>query len=255
MGEAAIAGALADFGARRLAVLVGHDDRGLEPRIAPVPALELVLVGGERHGGAELVVLVALPGRRERIHDAPFDAVEIEMLLAHEVEIARRQSAAGRPGVAARRQRLALGIGKALDVAVALALPVGLQIVPPAIAEIGPQILERALGMDVAVDDADACAVWRRAAGCLTSMFIAPAPSKRVPGPRPLRPGCRTLDPHELPGAIRCRRDHRSRADCPPGSCDAARPACPPGRSRRRRTASAESPTRRAACRRNADDR
>src|SRR4029077_4427754 len=101
-------------------------------------------------------VLLALPGRRERIHDAPFDPVEVEMLLAHEVEIACRKSAAGRPGVAPRRQRLALGIGKTLDVAVTLTLPVGLQIVPPAIAEIGTQVLERALGMDVAVEDADA---------------------------------------------------------------------------------------------------
>ena len=106
----------------------------------------------------------------------PIDPVEIEMLLAHEVEVARRQSAAGRPGVAPRRKRLALGIGKAFDVAVALTLPVGLQIIPPAIAEIGTQILERALGMDIAVEDADprpgpTC-------GCLTSMFMAAAPSK-----------------------------------------------------------------------------
>src|SRR3981081_968451 len=124
--------------------------------MATVPAVELVLVGGERHGRAEFVVLLTLPGRRERIHDAPFDPVEVEMLLAHEAEVARRQSAAGRPGVAPRCKRLALGIGKAFDVAVALALPVGLQIIPPAIAEIGTQILERALGMDIAVENADA---------------------------------------------------------------------------------------------------
>ena len=155
VGETAIAGAFANLDAGQFAVLIGNDDGGLEPRIAPVPAFELILVGGKRHGGAELVVLLALPGRRKRIHHAPFDPVEIEMLLAHEVEIARRQSAAGRPGVAPRRKRMALGIGKAFDVAVALTLPVGLQIIPPAIAEIGTQILERALGMDIAVEDAD----------------------------------------------------------------------------------------------------
>src|SRR5262249_28371604 len=59
-------------------------------------------------------------------------------------------------GIAARRLRLALGIGIALEVAGALALAVGLQIVPPAIAEIGPQLLDRALRMDVAIDDPDA---------------------------------------------------------------------------------------------------
>src|SRR5262249_40634369 len=111
--EAAIARALPNLRAGHFAILIGNDDRGLEPWIAPVPAFELVVVGGERHGGAELVVLLALPRGRERIHDAPFDAVEIEVLLAHEVEIARRQAAAGRPGVAPRGERLALGIGKA----------------------------------------------------------------------------------------------------------------------------------------------
>ena len=120
MGEAAIARARLDFGARRFAVLVRNDDRRQEPRIAPVPAFELELVGGKRHGGAEFIVLVALPGRRERIHDRVFDPVEVEMLLAHEIEIAGRQPAAGRPGIAARGQRLALGIGKALGEALPL---------------------------------------------------------------------------------------------------------------------------------------
>src|SRR5262249_3069958 len=121
-----------------------------------VPALELMLVGGKGQGGAELVVLVALPRRRERIHDAVLDAVEIEVLLALEVEAAAGQATVGRPGVAPRGLGLALGVGVALEIAGALALAVGLQIVPPAIAEIGPQILERVLGMDVAIDDADA---------------------------------------------------------------------------------------------------
>src|SRR5205807_5973943 len=129
---------------------------GLQSRVAPIPTFELVLVGSKRHRRAELIVLLALPGGRERIHDSPFDPVAVEVLLAHEIEIACRQSAARRPGIAPRRERLTLGIGKPLDVTVPLALPVGLQIIPPAIAQVWAQIFERALGVDVAIDDPDA---------------------------------------------------------------------------------------------------
>ena len=135
----------------------------------------------ERHGGAELVVLLALPRGRERIHDAPFDAVEIEVLLAHEVEIARRQAAAGRPGVAPRGERLALGIRKAFDVAVALTLAVGLQIVPPAIAEIRPQILERLLGWISQSKMPTRALSLAPRTGCLTSIFIASPPLESQP--------------------------------------------------------------------------
>src|SRR5262249_22544878 len=206
--------------AGHFAILIGNDDRGLEPWIAPVPAFELVLVGGERHGGAELVVLLALPRGRERIHDAPFDAVEIEVLLAHEVEIARRQAAAGRPGVAPRGERLALGIRKAFDVAVALTLAVRLQIVPPAIAEIRPQILKRALGMDIAVEDTDA-----RLAAVLGAAHGLP-----------------DLDIHREP-SFRETADHRSQAS---GFYGVMRREFLPAWFHRRRTASAENPRRRA---------
>src|SRR5262249_8529311 len=70
--------------------------------------------------------------------------------------VARGQPTVRRPGVTPRRQRLALGIGEAPDVAVTLALPVGLQVRPPAIAQVRPQVLERGLGVDVAVENADA---------------------------------------------------------------------------------------------------
>src|SRR5215510_6170201 len=164
-----------------------------------------------------------LPRGRERIHDAPFDAVEIEVLLAHEVEIARRQTAAGRPGVAPRGERLALGIGKAFDVAVTLTLAVGLQIVPPTIAEIGSQILERALGMDIAVENTDA-----RLAAVLGATHGLP-----------------DLDIHRA-SSLRESADHRSQADSPPGFYAAMRSEFLPAWFRRRRTASAENPRRRA---------
>ena len=153
VGEAAVARAAADFFARGVRIFVRHDQRSLEPRIERVPMIDLELVGGERQRGGELVVLLALPRRRQRIHHAILDAIEIEVLLAHELIIAGRQPAVRRPRVAPRRQRLALRIGKALDVAVVRARAVGHRIVPPAIAQIRPQIFQRTLRMNVAVDD------------------------------------------------------------------------------------------------------
>jgi hypothetical protein len=156
VGEAAIARPPPDLDPRRLPVLVRNHDRSHQPRIAPVPAFELELVGGERHGGAEIVVLIALPGGRERIHDRVFDAVEVEVLPAHEVEIAGRQPAAGRPGIPARGQRLALGIGKALGETLPAAAPIGLQVIPPARAQERSQVFRRGLRMNVDIDDGGA---------------------------------------------------------------------------------------------------
>src|SRR5262249_30931105 len=99
---------------------------------------------------------VALPGRRKRVHDRVFDRVEIEVLLAHEFEIARRHAAAGRPAVATRGERLALGIGKALEEALARARAEGLDVLPPALAQVRLEVLDRALGMDVDVGDLEA---------------------------------------------------------------------------------------------------
>jgi len=110
----------------------------------------------KRHGGAEFIVLVALPGGRERVHDRVFDPVEVEMLPAHEIEVAGRQAATRRPGIPARGQRLALGIGKALGETLAAARSIGLQMIPPALAQKRPQILHRCLGMNVDIDDGGA---------------------------------------------------------------------------------------------------
>src|SRR5690348_17632299 len=92
MGEAAVAGALADFLPRRVRILIRHDQRRLEPWIKRVPMIELILVGGKCQGGGELVVLLALPGRRQRIHHAVFDTVEIEVLLAQDRKSTRLNS-------------------------------------------------------------------------------------------------------------------------------------------------------------------
>ena len=156
MGEALVAGAQADFLDRGGRVLERHHHRRQQPRIARVPVVELEFVHREAHGGAEFRVLVALPARRERIHDRVFDRIDVEELLLHKIEIARRQPAAGRPAIAARGLRLHLGIGKPRQVPLARARAVGLRMVPPALAEIGPQILERALRMDVDIEDLQA---------------------------------------------------------------------------------------------------
>jgi hypothetical protein len=90
MGEAPIAGAAANLHPRSVRILVGHDERSFQPRIERVPMVELELIGGERQGRAEFVVLLALPGRRQWIHHAIFDSVEIKVLRAHELVVARR---------------------------------------------------------------------------------------------------------------------------------------------------------------------
>src|ERR1700738_534346 len=99
----------------------------------------------------------------------------------------------------------------------ALALAIGLQIVPPAIAQEGAQILERALGMDIAVENADP------GLGAAFSL-----PHFHVHGDSLL--------------TKRFGADHRSQVDSPPGFCDATRREFPPAWSGRRRTANAGSP-------------
>ncbi len=101
MGETLVAGAGADFLARGFAVFVGHHQRAAQPLVERVPMVELEFVAGESQRRAVLVVLLALSGRRERIHDGVFDAVQIEVLRPHEIEVARRQAAARRPRIAA----------------------------------------------------------------------------------------------------------------------------------------------------------
>ena len=107
--EPAITGTAADFRNRSLGVLIRHDHRSKQTVVAMVPAMDLKLVRGCRHRRAKSVVLVALPGRRQRIHHREFDRISIKKLPLHEIEIAAGQSAAGRPGIAARRIRLAFG--------------------------------------------------------------------------------------------------------------------------------------------------
>ena len=97
-----------------------------------------------RHGGARLRVLVALPGGRQRVHHRRTRRRRRSRCCAR----MKSRSLPGRPppgGQASRRAACgcAFGKGKPFDIAVALARAVGLQIVPPAVRQVGPQILER----------------------------------------------------------------------------------------------------------------
>src|SRR5262249_37673766 len=83
MRKAAVAGALANFHACELGVLVWDDHGCFETRVASVPAVQLIFIGGKGHRRTELIVLLALPTGRERIHDAPLDAVHVEILFTH----------------------------------------------------------------------------------------------------------------------------------------------------------------------------
>ena len=77
------------------------------------------------------------------------------MLPLHQREVAAGRPLLG-PGVAARRKRRDLGIRHALRETVARAQAIGVQMIPPALGEIGPKILPRPHHrMDVAIDDAD----------------------------------------------------------------------------------------------------
>src|SRR5690242_5607258 len=96
------------------------------------------------HRSRELVILIALPCRGERIHDRVFDGMGVEILLLHEIEVACGQSATGRPAIAPRGKRLTLGVRKALLKTLARAGAVGLDVIPPAIAQIGLEVLHRA---------------------------------------------------------------------------------------------------------------
>src|SRR5262249_21531432 len=154
LAELAPAGTAPDLARGRHAVLVGHADRRAEPRLAANPELGLRLVRGRRHGGGKIGVLLAEPGRRERGQDGVVDPIEIEMLLADEVDIAPGHTA-GRPGIAARRQRGDLRELIALGMPVPLADAVGVQILPPAVAQMRLELLVRDPGVEVAVDDLD----------------------------------------------------------------------------------------------------
>src|SRR5262249_15419434 len=71
----------------------------------------------------------------------------------HEGEIASRSAAAGWPRIAAACDRRHLGKRITLDKAMARAPAVGLQVIPPAIAQVRAKVFKRVLGVDVDIHD------------------------------------------------------------------------------------------------------
>src|SRR5205814_676188 len=71
-------------------------------------------------------VLQALPGA-QRIEDAKLDLVRVEMMGAHEIEIAARPRATRRIGVAPAGVRLTPGLGRPGREALAVTSPVGFE--------------------------------------------------------------------------------------------------------------------------------
>src|ERR1700730_13657965 len=78
------------------------------------------------------------------------------MLFLHEAKIAARPAATGRPSITARRDRRHLGKRIAADIAMPRPPAIGLQIVPPPLAQMGAKILEGILRVDVYVHDFEA---------------------------------------------------------------------------------------------------
>src|SRR6266403_2545465 len=114
-----VAGALTDFFGCGRAVLVADHDRTLQARILAGPFLDLPIVDRGAERGAEFVIADTLPAG-ERIENAEHDVVRTEMLLLHERQRRTLRSAFRRIGVAARRVRLRLRIGRAFHHALIL---------------------------------------------------------------------------------------------------------------------------------------
>src|SRR5207248_350498 len=91
----------------------------------------------------------------EHLQNTVLDVERIEMLLAHEIEIRARGSAGRRPGVAACDQRRGAWIGRGADIGRTQMAAIGAQMLLPALRQ---ERIEVAVRMDarmhVAIDDA-----------------------------------------------------------------------------------------------------
>lgn len=154
-----VAGPLADFRDGGIRILVGDDDRGLEPGIAPRPVVELPVIGGRCQGGRQMRIHFALSAGAEGIENAVIDAIGVEMLLPHELQAGTGRRAVGRKGIAPHAVgRLRFGVGVSTHVTMPPAHAVGAEMLPPLRRHVGPQILDGAgPWMEIAIDDAHAC--------------------------------------------------------------------------------------------------
>src|SRR5712675_1830129 len=148
-------GATIDLGDGGFGVVLSGQDRGFQPWVAVGPIRKLPLVDGALDRRAEFEVLLRKNKQVEHLQDAELDIERIEVLLLHEGEIGSGRSAGRRPGIAARDQRRGPGIGRGADIGRAQMTAVGLQMLLPAfwqeLVEDGMRMQAR---MHIAVDDA-----------------------------------------------------------------------------------------------------
>ncbi len=135
-------------------ILVRDHDRGFQPAVLAGPFLDLPLIHRMRHGAGQVGVDRALAGRGQRVEDAEFDIVGIQMLPGHEGQITAGSAAGRGKRIPARGHRLRLGIGRPALIGLAVGHPEGFKMFLPALGQ--PRIQRLHAGdarMDVAIGD------------------------------------------------------------------------------------------------------
>ena len=226
--ERRVGGAPLDLGNRVLGVLLGHHDRRTQPRLWLHPAFELPVVDGARQRRREVEVALLHAAAAQRDQHADFDAVGIEMLAAHQVEVGARRAVLGE-GVDTHAGRHHARIGQLAGQAVADVGTEGRHVLAPARRHERMQFGHRAIDrVNVAVDD-------------LQPRVGLHLPDNDVHGASFAVCSDRARQRRRRPAA------GRSRADCRSAFCVLCPRAALRARRRRPRTASADSRSRTAA--------
>src|ERR1700722_2140250 len=149
---------LRDGGGR---VLVGNRDGCLQAWFWGCPFGDLPVVDAAAQGCAEIQIWHSPRMRPDHRQDAEFDTVRIEMVAAHELQIAARAAAARRPCIAPRSVGLAFRILRPFGVALPAVASEQVDMRMPALFQIGVKETEIAWAMvNVAVGDRQtACAL------------------------------------------------------------------------------------------------
>ena len=109
LDETRVVGEPVDLLDGEVGVLVRHRDTGAQAGFLLQPLGDLPLVGGLAQCRGVLRVELGA-ARAEAVQDAVLDALRIQVLLAHELQVATRWSARRRPGIVAGGRRTSLGI-------------------------------------------------------------------------------------------------------------------------------------------------
>ena len=146
-----------DFRDRGGGVLAGDDDGGFEALVLPGPVFVLPRVDGATEGLAEFLIALVHALGRQQMEQGVFDVVGVEQLRLEEGEVGSRGAAVGGPAIGAGQSGGDLGVGRGGVEGDGLAEAVAVEMVAPALGEIG---IEVAVGFErvvnVAVDQLDA---------------------------------------------------------------------------------------------------